>query len=72
MNVLLCTAMYSHVLPYIAMYSPVLLCTAMYSHLLPYIAMYSHALLVELHARAKRARRQSPIAKVIYPSQKIW
>ena len=34
---------------------------------------FQHALfLAELHARAKRARGWSPIAKVIYPSQKIW
>ena len=29
-------------------------------------------LVAELNARASRARRLSPIAKVIYPSQKIW
>ena len=29
-------------------------------------------IIAELHARAKRARGRSPIAKVIYPSQKIW
>ena len=29
-------------------------------------------LIAELLARAKRARGRSPIAKVIYPSQKIW
>ena len=28
--------------------------------------------LAELLERAKRARGRSPIAKVIYPSQKIW
>ena len=28
--------------------------------------------IAELHARAKRARGQNPIAKEIYPSQKIW
>ena len=28
--------------------------------------------IAELHARAKRVRGRSPIAKVIYPSQKIW
>ena len=29
-------------------------------------------IIAELHARAKRARGRIPIAKVIYPSQKIW
>ena len=29
-------------------------------------------LLAELHARASRTRGRSPIAKEIYPSQKIW
>ena len=29
-------------------------------------------ILAELHARATSARGRSPIAKVIYPSQKIW
>ena len=29
-------------------------------------------LIEEIHARAKRARGRSPIAKEIYPSQKIW
>ena len=29
-------------------------------------------IIAELHARAKRARGRSPIAKEIYPSQKIW
>ena len=29
-------------------------------------------LIAELLARAQRARGRSPIAKVIYPSQKIW
>ena len=28
--------------------------------------------IAELHARVKRARGRSPIAKEIYPSQKIW
>ena len=28
--------------------------------------------IAELLARAKRARGRSPIAKVIYPSKKIW
>ena len=28
--------------------------------------------IAELHARAKRERGRSPIAKEIYPSQKIW
>ena len=30
------------------------------------------AIVAELHARAKRTRGRSPIAKEIYPSQKIW
>ena len=30
------------------------------------------SIIAELHARVKRARGRSPIAKVIYPSQKIW
>ena len=30
------------------------------------------SLIAELLAQAKRARGRSPIAKVIYPSQKIW
>ena len=29
-------------------------------------------MIAELHARAKRTRGQSPVAKQIYPSQKIW
>ena len=32
----------------------------------------SRVLIAELHACAKRARGWSPMAKLIYPSQKIW
>ena len=31
-----------------------------------------NSFIAELHARASRARGRNPIAKVIYPSQKIW
>ena len=31
-----------------------------------------NVIVAELHARAKRARGRSPIAKGIYPSKKIW
>ena len=34
--------------------------------------MCMNSIVAELHTRAKRARGRSPIAKEIYPSQKIW
>ena len=34
--------------------------------------LFFSAIIAELLARAKRARGRSPIANVIYPSQKIW
>ena len=37
-----------------------------------YCTLVCTTLIAELHARAKRAPGRSPIAKEIYPSQKIW
>ena len=59
-------------------YASIVIAYLVINPLMPDVDVYTEAvvisicILAELHARAKRARGRSPIAKVIYPSQKIW